>query len=66
MFVCICNGITERQIRDAVSDGACSLDELGARLGVASGCGTCQEFARQVLHETLQQSTAAGQLLTAA
>jgi bacterioferritin-associated ferredoxin len=65
MFVCICNGVTERQIREAVADGACSLDELGARLGVASGCGTCQEYARQVLHETLQ-SSAAGQLLSAA
>jgi bacterioferritin-associated ferredoxin len=65
MFVCICNGITERQIREAVSEGVCSLDELGARLGVASGCGTCQDFARQVLAETLQ-STAASQLLSAA
>jgi bacterioferritin-associated ferredoxin len=65
MFVCVCNGITERQIREAVSDGACSLDELGARLGVASGCGTCVDFARQVLHETLQ-SSAAGEVLNAA
>jgi bacterioferritin-associated ferredoxin len=65
MFICVCNGITERQIREAVREGACSLDELGARLGVASGCGTCQEFARQVLHETLQAGVA-GQLLNAA
>jgi bacterioferritin-associated ferredoxin len=57
MFVCVCNGVTDRQIREAVSDGACSLDELAARLGVAAGCGTCVDFARQVLHETLRSPT---------
>jgi bacterioferritin-associated ferredoxin len=57
MFVCVCNGVTEGQIRDAVTQGASSLSELSARLGVASGCGTCMDCARQVLHETLQTET---------
>jgi bacterioferritin-associated ferredoxin len=59
MFVCLCNGVTEGQIREAVADGACSLPELSARLGVASGCGTCADCARQVLHETLHASSQA-------
>lgn len=60
MFVCVCNGITERQIREAVHDGACSLNELGARLGLASGCGTCAEFANEVLIDALQTYAAHG------
>ena len=36
MYVCICNGITDKQIRAAVAEGATSLEQLEARLGVAS------------------------------
>jgi bacterioferritin-associated ferredoxin len=46
--------VTEQQIRDAVSDGASSVNELGARLGVGAACGCCRSFANQVLDETLQ------------
>jgi len=53
MYVCICNGITERQIREAVSDGVRSLRELRVDLGVASCCGKCADCAQQVIHETL-------------
>ena len=53
MYVCICNGITENQIRNAVSDGVRSLRELRADLGVASCCGKCADCAQQVIHETL-------------
>jgi bacterioferritin-associated ferredoxin len=53
MYVCLCNGITENQIRDAVSDGVRSLRELRAGLGVATCCGQCADCAQQVIHETL-------------
>ena len=54
MYVCLCNGVTEQQIRDAICDGASTLCDLSARLGVASGCGCCRTFAAQVIDETLQ------------
>lgn len=53
MYVCLCNGVTESQIRTAVSDGVRSLRELRADLGVASCCGKCADCAQQVIHETL-------------
>ena len=56
MYVCICNGITETQIRDAVSEGVRSLRELRVDLGVASCCGKCADCAQQVIHETLSTS----------
>ena len=53
MYVCLCNGITEGQIRDAVSEGAHSLRDLRQRLGVASCCDKCADCAQQVVRETL-------------
>ena len=52
MFVCLCNGITERQIREEIGRGATSLPELTAALGIASGCGTCAQYARQLLESS--------------
>ena len=53
MYVCLCNGITESQIRDAVCGGAGSLPELMIGLGVASSCGRCADCAQQVIQEIL-------------
>ncbi|UCH48284.1 MAG: bacterioferritin-associated ferredoxin [Betaproteobacteria bacterium] len=52
MYICLCNGVTENQIRDAVSEGAVSLHDLRHTLGVASSCGCCAKFAQQVIEET--------------
>ena len=42
MYVCICNAITDRQIRRAAKAGVEDLWGLQKELGVASGCGTCR------------------------
>ncbi|MDH3748027.1 MAG: (2Fe-2S)-binding protein [Gammaproteobacteria bacterium] len=52
MYVCICNAITEKQIRQAAKAGARDLWALQRSLGVASGCGTCKESASNILRET--------------
>ena len=49
MYICICNGITERDIRTAVAEGASTLDCLRDQLGVAAGCGTCACIAESFL-----------------
>jgi bacterioferritin-associated ferredoxin len=51
MYVCICNAITEHQIRAAAEAGATDLWHLQSELGVASGCGTCRETAAAILGE---------------
>ena len=53
MYVCLCKGITDTQIRAAVQDGASSIQELRNTLGVASQCGKCARCARGVLDEAL-------------
>jgi len=51
MYVCICNAITDKQIRAAAESGATDLWGLQAKLGVASGCGSCKEAASEILAE---------------
>ena len=41
MYVCICNGITDKQIRRAAEAGVRDIRQLQNTLGVASGCGSC-------------------------
>ena len=45
MYVCICNGITDRDIRQAAAAGASTLNDLTRELGVAAGCGRCASCA---------------------
>lgn len=49
MYVCLCNAITDRQIKETVAAGACSLTDLQAQLGVATCCGCCSDLARSFL-----------------
>jgi bacterioferritin-associated ferredoxin len=49
MYVCLCKSITDRQIRSAADQGACSLAELSRHLGLATECGSCAATAREVL-----------------
>lgn len=40
MYVCICNNITEEQVKGVVAKGLSGKDAL-SHLGVGSGCGIC-------------------------
>jgi bacterioferritin-associated ferredoxin len=51
MIVCVCNNISDREIRQAVELGLSSMDELRRDLGVATCCGKCDSFASEVLNE---------------
>jgi bacterioferritin-associated ferredoxin len=49
MIVCVCRRVSDRQIREAVADGAHSLECLQMDLGVATQCGRCTDCASRVL-----------------
>lgn len=56
MYVCVCNAITDRQIREAAEAGVRDLGGLQAELGVAAGCGSCRQTAVDVLRETSRRA----------
>jgi len=58
MYVCLCNAITDSQIREAAYAGAKDLSDLQRKLGVAAGCGSCKETAAEILEESRQRHQA--------
>ena len=63
MYVCLCNGITDSHLIEAAvesssgSDGSRALAERVAdRLGAGLGCGTCREFAVELVERAAAQS----------
>ena len=62
MYICICNAVTEKDVRECARRGCCSLDELSVELGVGAGCGRCRVVAKEILNE----SQSAGEPMLAA
>ena len=55
MYVCVCNAITDKDIRKAAESGVRDLWGLQAALGVATNCGSCSEAAAEILSESRHQ-----------
>ncbi len=55
MYVCICNGVTDRQVREAAQAGCGSLPELTMRTGLGANCGSCVHLAEAIMVEIRQQ-----------
>jgi len=49
MYVCICNAVTERAIREAAASGVRTLSELSRRTGCSDCCGSCADLANEIL-----------------
>lgn len=49
MFVCLCNAVTDREIRQQAAQGVDTLDELRLRTGCSDCCGQCAEEAETIL-----------------
>ena len=50
MYICVCNAVTECEIRRCAQLG-CSLGDLREHLGVGTSCGKCKHAAKQILRE---------------
>lgn len=49
MYVCICNAVTESQVKEAIAGGADSHHALAECLGVGTCCGSCRPTVDAVL-----------------
>lgn len=59
MYVCICNSITEKQVRAAIEQGARSVRDLNRQLGVGGECGKCTCIARQLVKQAFSEEALA-------
>ncbi len=57
MYICICKGVTDTAIREAVCQGADRMRDLKVRLGVSEQCGICAADVQEVLEQALMQKT---------
>ncbi|WP_376696836.1 (2Fe-2S)-binding protein [Wenzhouxiangella sp. EGI_FJ10305] len=53
MYVCVCNAVTERAIRNLVAEGYHSLNEIQALTGCSGTCGRCTDHAEAVIEASL-------------
>ncbi len=51
MYVCLCNGFTDRQVRSVAGEG-CSTASVYRSLGVRPQCGKCVPVVRDILRGT--------------
>ena len=61
MYICLCQAITDADIRQAADEGVADANQLIETLGVGTNCGTCLEAAQSILETRL-----AGELAYAA
>lgn len=51
MIVCICNRITESEVRKAARAGAPSAEKAYACLGCEVQCGCCLDYALEIIED---------------
>ncbi len=51
MIVCICNAVSDRQIKEAVNQGAASMADLRVATGCGTTCGKCTTMAVQIIDQ---------------
>ena len=51
MYICLCHGVTDRQIRSCIEDGASSMRDLRQQLAVGTQCGKCACYVKAILKE---------------
>ena len=61
MYVCVCHGVSDKQLHHAVEAGVRSFEQLQACTGVATCCGACEPCAREILEDKLDSVTVAPQ-----
>ena len=51
MIVCVCNAITEDELRDLAKAGARTPEAAYAKLDCEPQCGCCLDYAQEIIDE---------------
>lgn len=58
MYVCLCRGITDQDIKDAMQNGAESIRDVREMLDLGTCCGRCVPEAKTIVSEELAEIAA--------
>ena len=59
MIVCVCAGVSTRQLEAVVRGGATTMKEVGRRCGAGAGCGSCKADIRAIVKRMRAEACAA-------
>ncbi len=51
MYICLCNGFTDRHVRRTAEAGECSVSGVYQALGCTPKCGKCVPVVRDMLKD---------------
>ena len=55
MLVCVCNGISDKQIDSALANGSSSFQQIKSELGIGNCCGQCIPFAKDMVSDKITE-----------
>lgn len=58
MYVCLCRGITDQDIKDSIANGSETFRDIREELDVGTCCGRCVPETRQLIDEELHKIAA--------
>ena len=66
MIVCICHGISDREIEEHIHQGARSVADVARRCGAGTDCGSCNCAVRDMVRRSRGPHTRHGAVGNAA
>ena len=51
MIICVCNAITEKEVREAARQGSPTPESAYATYGCELQCGCCLDYAQEIIDE---------------
>ncbi|TXH69209.1 MAG: (2Fe-2S)-binding protein [Thiothrix sp.] len=55
MYVCVCNAVSDKAIKQAVQQGYDSFEAIQRELAVGTCCGRCKPCAQDLIRQCLEQ-----------
>ena len=55
MLVCLCKGVSDRDIHSLMDEGKTSFRQVRNELGVATSCGQCACYTKELIENRLAQ-----------
>jgi bacterioferritin-associated ferredoxin len=49
MIVCLCKGVSDKHLRDALARGADTVEALSSDTGAGTGCGACLPMLHELV-----------------
>lgn len=55
MYVCVCNAVSDKAIKQAVQQGHDTFEAIQCELGVGTCCGRCKPFAQEFIQQCVDK-----------